>query len=94
MFEVVCRLAFVRISPAGLVQTNGAALVAAGDEGLDGRDQFAHAGEAAAVAGLTFDDGKPRFDQVEPRRRGGAVDGSRAAHWEHPVAVTEHGPRI
>ncbi|MGH3635550.1 MAG: hypothetical protein ACRDTS_15995, partial [Mycobacterium sp.] len=22
------------------------------------------------------------------------VDGSRAAHWEHTVAVTEDGPRI
>jgi len=22
------------------------------------------------------------------------VDGSRAAHWEHTVAVTDHGPEI
>ena len=38
--------------------------------------------------------GKPEARVLDDKRTAVTVDGSLAAHFEHTIAVTEHGPEV
>jgi methionyl aminopeptidase len=63
------------------------------NEGAPGRGPLLAAGSVLAIEPmLTLGSGKTTV--LDDQWTVTTVDGSRAAHWEHTVAVTESGPRI
>lgn len=63
------------------------------NEGSPGRGPLLAAGSVLAIEPmLTLGSGKTTV--LDDQWTVITVDGSRAAHWEHTVAVTENGPRI
>ncbi len=63
------------------------------NEGVPGRGPLLAAGSVLAIEPmLTLGSGKTNV--LDDKWTVITIDGSRAAHWEHTVAVTEDGPRI
>jgi methionyl aminopeptidase len=63
------------------------------NEGAAGRGPYLAPGSVLAIEPmLTL--GTTRTNVLDDEWTVVTADGSRAAHWEHTVAVTEDGPRI
>jgi methionyl aminopeptidase len=63
------------------------------NHGEPGRGRKIHVGDVFAIEPIVVD-GSPETTVDPDGWTVRTVDGSRAAHWEHTVALTDHGPEV
>ncbi|MFI5906521.1 type I methionyl aminopeptidase [Dactylosporangium sp. NPDC051541] len=64
------------------------------NEGRPGRGLPLRAGMVLAIEPMVVESGSSRHRLLLDGWTVSTVDGSRAAHWEHTIAITDHGPEI
>ncbi|WP_433214460.1 type I methionyl aminopeptidase [Dactylosporangium sp. CS-047395] len=64
------------------------------NEGRPGRGLPLRAGMALAIEPMVVESGSNRHRLLPDGWTVSTVDGSRAAHWEHTIAITDNGPII
>ncbi|WP_433056265.1 type I methionyl aminopeptidase [Dactylosporangium sp. CS-033363] len=64
------------------------------NEGRPGRGLPLRAGMALAIEPMVVESGSDRHRLMRDGWTVSTVDGSRAAHWEHTIAITDDGPTI
>lgn len=64
------------------------------NEGRPGRGLALRAGLVLAIEPMVIESGSDRHRLLRDGWTVSTVDGSRAAHWEHTIAITEEGPVI